>query len=234
MSTAAIIVAGGKGLRMGSTTRKQYLDLDGVPILVRTLSVFLSCPTIDRVILAAPLNDFLYIEETLLPLLTQGYRVELVPGGAERQASVRHGLEALGEDFGGVVAVHDGVRPFVTRDEIECAVAAGVKTRAVILAVPAFETLKQVERETICKTLPRDGVWMAQTPQVFDISLLRRAHAAALQAGYLGTDDASLVEHMGEAVSIIPGSRCNIKITTPDDLSLATLFLPKYPFDNIG
>ena len=233
MSTAAIIVAGGKGLRMGSPTRKQYIDLDGVPILVRTLGVFLACPAIERVLLAAPQDDFLYIQGTLLPLLSRGHRVELVPGGAERQDSVRHGLEALGGDFHGVVAVHDGVRPFVTPDEIERAVAVGVKTRAVILAVPAFETLKQVEQETICGTLPRDGVWMAQTPQVFDIMLLRRAHANALQTGYLGTDDASLVEHMGDAVSILPGSRCNIKITTPEDLSLATLFLPKYPFDSI-
>lgn len=230
MSIAAIIVAGGKGLRMGSATRKQYLELADVPILVRTLSVFLSCPQIERIVLAAPEDDLSFIRKELLNGVTGGDRVELVAGGAERQESVYNALVALGMSFKGLVAVHDGVRPFVSHDEIIRVLEQAEVDGAAILGVPAFETLKHVsEAKTITGTLSRDGIWMAQTPQVFKFHLLVRAHEKAREDEALGTDDASLVERMGEPVTVITGSRFNIKITTPDDMALAELFLPRFP-----
>lgn len=230
MQIAAIIVAGGKGLRMGAETRKQYLKLDGVPILVRTLNAFLSCPKIHRIILAAPADDFPFIRSELVSLLPGGDRVVLAAGGAERQESVYSGLKALGTDFKGLVAVHDGVRPFVSEEEILRVCEAASGCGAAILAVPAFETLKRVGRGgAIAGTLSRDGLWMAQTPQVFHADLLFRAHDEARAQGVLGTDDASLVERLGHTVEVVAGSRCNIKITTPDDLDLASLFLPRFP-----
>ena len=230
MSIAAIIVAGGKGLRMGAATRKQYLELGGVPVLVRTLRVFLSCPQIDRIVLAAPGDDLPFIRTDLLKSVTGGDRIELVAGGAERQESVYNALVALGASFKGLVAVHDGVRPFVSHDEIQRVLEQAEMDGAAILGVPAFETLKHVNEETtIAATLPRDGIWMAQTPQVFRFSLLAWAHEKAREDKALGTDDASLVERMGDPVTVITGSRCNIKITTPDDMALAELFLPRFP-----
>ena len=231
MQIAAIIVAGGKGLRMGSDTRKQYLELGGVPILARTLSAFLACPQIDRIVLAAPADDFPFIRSQLLSLLPGKERIVLAPGGAERQESVYNALKILGEDFKGLVAVHDGVRPFVSPEELRRVCEAGSRYGAAILAVPAFETLKRLgAEETIAGTLSRDGLWMAQTPQVFRRDLLAAAHEEAREHGVLGTDDASLVERMGVPVRVVTGSRCNIKITTPDDLDLAALFLPRFPF----
>lgn len=230
MSIAAIIVAGGKGLRMGAATRKQYLELAGVPILVRTLHVFLSFPRIDRIVLAAPEDDLTFIRMELLKGVTGGDRVELVAGGAERQESVYNALVALGTSFKGLVAVHDGVRPFVSHGEILRVLEQAEMDGASILGVPAFETLKNVnEKKNIEGTLSRDGIWMAQTPQVFRYPLLARAHEKAREDEVLGTDDASLVERMGEPVTVVTGSRCNIKITTPDDMALAELFLPQFP-----
>lgn len=230
MSIAAIIVAGGKGLRMGSSTRKQYLELAGIPILTRTVGAFLGCQAIERVVLVGPEGDLPFIRQHILSCLPQGGRVELAPGGAERQESVYHGLMALGEGFDGLVAIHDGVRPFVSSEEILRVFSAADAQGAAILAVPAFETLKRVgASRTISETLPRDGIWMAQTPQVFRYPLLVGAHERAREDGVLGTDDASLVERIGVPVAVIPGSRCNIKITTPEDLDLAALFLPRFP-----
>ncbi|BCS96855.1 2-C-methyl-D-erythritol 4-phosphate cytidylyltransferase [Desulfoluna limicola] len=235
MSIAAIIVAGGKGLRMGAATRKQYLELAGIPILVRTLRVFLSCPQIDRIVLAAPEDDLSFIRTELLNGVTGGDRVELVAGGAERQESVYNALVTLGDSFQGLVAVHDGVRPFVSQAEIVRVVKQAELDGASILGVPAFETLKHVsEGNAITGTLSRDGIWMAQTPQVFRFPLLARAHEKAREDEVLGTDDASLVERMGEPVTVITGSRCNIKITTPDDMDLAALFLPRFPLASEG
>ncbi|VVS94384.1 2-C-methyl-D-erythritol 4-phosphate cytidylyltransferase [Desulfoluna spongiiphila] len=231
MQIAAIIVAGGKGLRMGADTRKQYLELGGIPILVRTLRRFLACPQIDRIVLAAPADDFSFIQSDLFPLLPERHRIVLAPGGAERQGSVYNALITLGPDFEGLVAVHDGVRPFVSPEELRRVCEAGQRFGAAILAVPAFETLKRVgDEETIAGTLSREGLWMAQTPQVFRCDLLAAAHEQARENGVLGTDDASLVERMGVPVRVVTGSRCNIKITTPDDLDLAALFLPRFPF----
>ncbi len=229
MSIAAIIVAGGKGRRMGASMRKQYLDLAGTPILLHTLRRFLACPSFDRVILAAPPEDFVYIQGQLLGTLASGYRVELAAGGDERQISVSNALDTLGDDFQGLIAVHDGVRPFVSSEEMARVLAAAEKKGAAILAVPAFETLKRVDGDIITGTLSREGIWMAQTPQVFEADLLRRAHGSAAKAKVFGTDDASLVERLGHPIHVVTGSRCNIKITTPDDLSLAALFLPRYP-----
>ena len=229
MERAAVIVAGGKGLRMGGQTRKQYLGLGGIPILVRTLDVFLSSPEIDRVVLVAPAADISWIQDEMLSRLSSGDRVEIAEGGVERQDSVQAGLLALGSEFTGVVAVHDGVRPFVTHSDISRCLKAASECGAAIVGVPAFETVKRVTEGRIDETLSREGLWMAQTPQAFDVNLLRKAHQKAELSGFQGTDDASLVEHLGESVRMIQGSRSNIKITTPQDLAFAEAFLPAFP-----
>lgn len=226
---AVVIVAGGKGLRMGAAVRKQYLALDGVPILVRTVDLFLAFPGVDRVVLVAPEEDLETIAADLLKGLPGAERVVLTAGGAERQASVMNGLKALGEDFKGVVAVHDGVRPFVTHGEIAHCFEAAEMHGSAILATPAWETMKRVDGDEISGTLDRKGVWMAQTPQAFRMEILMKAHEKALEQGFFGTDDASLVEWVGGRVKVVACSRFNIKITTPQDLDLAQGYLSRFP-----
>jgi 2-C-methyl-D-erythritol 4-phosphate cytidylyltransferase len=149
----------------------------------------------------------------------------VVPGGETRQASVYQGLLALEKavDACDPVVIHDGVRPFVTREQIEACVSAAKQNGACILAVPAQDTLKQVKDDStlIDTTLARHNVWLAQTPQAFTYALIRSAHERAHEDGVTGTDDAMLVERISHPVRVIPGSRMNFKITTPDDLALA-------------
>ncbi len=217
----AIIVAGGKGVRMNMPMRKQYLALDGIPILAHTLRVFNACETVTHIFLVVPAKDFTFCQETILSTLTLKTPVALVPGGTTRQESVFNGLKAWGNKTG-VVVIHDGVRPFVDPVLIKACVDGARKTGACILGIPVFETLKRVSGSgMILETLERKGAWLAQTPQAFASSLILSAHELALRDGFTGTDDASLLERMGEKVSVIPGSRKNIKITDPEDLALA-------------
>ncbi len=218
---SVIIVAAGKGTRMGAATRKQYLSLSGVPIVGITLGVFDGCDAIQGIFLVIPENDFDFCrDEVLVPLNLQN-RVTLVPGGATRQDSVYKGLSAL-DDPGGIVLIHDGVRPFVRHEEIMACIRAAEADGACILGLPAFDTLKGVNAAGyIEQTFERAGVWLAQTPQAFQYELICRAHESAIAEGFTGTDDASLVERMGKAVRVISGSRYNIKITTPEDLRIA-------------
>jgi 2-C-methyl-D-erythritol 4-phosphate cytidylyltransferase len=151
--------------------------------------------------------------------------VNLVGGGAERQDSVFIGLKAIKSDDG-IVLIHDGVRPFVRQEHIVACIKGGAAHGACILGIPAFDTVKKVNSTNeITQTLKRDALWLAQTPQAFQLKLIKKAHEAAKQEGFIGTDDASLVERLGEVVKIIPGSRRNIKITNQEDLKLAHALL---------
>lgn len=217
----AVIVAGGSGVRMESAVKKQYLTIDRRPILSHTLALFSLHPEIDRIILVVPEDDMAYVNAHVLPHVSMQKPVKLVAGGRERQDSVRNGLSAIPESSGFAV-IHDGVRPFVAPELISCCIHKARQTGACILGIPASDTLKVVNDGTqISRTLSRDRIWLAQTPQVFSLELIRKAHADA-EAGQIGgTDDASLVERLGMPVDIIPGSRQNIKITTAEDLLLA-------------
>lgn len=222
---AAVIVAAGSGRRMGGDRKKQYLLLSGRPILAHTLEAFDRAPAVERVVLVVPAADLEEVRSGVLPLFGGHTPVELVAGGERRQDSVRNGLAALGPETG-IVLIHDGVRPFVSAKNIEDCVSAAKEHGAAVLAVPASDTLKAVgEDGVVRKTLDRSRVWLAQTPQAFELELIRKAHSKALAEGLSVTDDAALAEHLGIGVRVVPGSRANIKITTPEDLDMARAIL---------
>ena len=222
---SAVVVAGGSGVRMKGPTRKQYLLLDGRPILSRTLEVFNECARIDSVFLVVPEDDFGYVQQNVLSGCRKNKEIVLVPGGKQRQHSVFNGVCATPSRHRFVV-VHDGVRPLIVSADIERVLDGAGKTGACILGLAARETLKRVGQDRVVRETPsRENIWFAQTPQAFDRKLLLKAHETAVADGFLGTDDASLVERLGEKVLVVEGSSSNIKITTPEDLVLAKCIL---------
>lgn len=219
----AVIVAGGSGSRMGTSVSKQYLDLGGSPILFHTLDVFVRHPQIDRIYLVVPAGDFVFCEENVIaPLSLHDREIDLVAGGETRFDSVENGLSEILLPTG-IALIHDGVRPFITPEIISACISAATMTQACIAAVPVVDTLKSVSKGRITATLERNAIWMAQTPQAFDLALLKAAFAHARMTGFAATDDAAVIEHYGRPVSIVDGSRANIKITTPDDLEFARM-----------
>jgi 2-C-methyl-D-erythritol 4-phosphate cytidylyltransferase len=222
---SAIIVAAGKGMRMKDPTRKQYLDLAGRPILAHSVMVFDTCELIDKIFLVVPKEDIEYCRKNIVPFMGLKNGLNLVPGGEQRQNSVYNGLQAIDKKTDTVV-VHDGVRPFIQPDELESCILGARKFGACILGIPAGDTVKYVGKSGfIEKTLARDSIWFAQTPQAFKYELIIRAHETARRDGYTGSDDASLVERLGVGVKIINGSKKNIKITVREDLVIARAML---------
>ena len=222
---SAIIVAAGQGTRMQGEQRKQYLSLAGIPILARTLAVFDKCDPIKQIILVIPQDDFNFCQENILEPAGLTLKIIMAPGGERRQESVFNGLKEV-DTTCSIVVIHDGVRPFVQNEQlIEC-IDGARESGACIMGVPAYETLKQVDASAhILRTLKRDDVWLAQTPQAFRHDLIRKAHDRARMEGYSATDDACLVERLGAPVKIITGSRNNIKITIKEDLEMANWLL---------
>lgn len=219
-----VIVAAGRGSRMGTAESKQYLLLEGKPILVHTLEVFEQMKEVDAVVLVVGEGD----EERCRKLL-EDYSLHkvtaIVTGGAERQASVFRGLRALPEDMSWVM-VHDGVRPFAESEDILACWEEARKSGAAVLAMPVKDTIKVVDADgTIRSTPDRRSLWAIQTPQAFRLSLLLDAHERAERDGFTGTDDAMLAERINHPVKVVAGSYRNIKITTPDDLEWAKAFL---------
>lgn len=219
---SAIIVAAGQGLRMGGSVSKQYLSLAGVSILGRTLAVFTQSGLFEEIILVVAATDKAYCRRTVIDSLKTKQVIRMVVGGRDRQESVYNGLEASHGQDDDAVLIHDGVRPFVSEDALAQCLTAVKAHDACIVAVPACDTLKQIGSDgRIAQTISREAVWLAQTPQGFRLGLARTAHRQAREDGFFGTDDAQLVERLGQSVTVVPGSRANIKITTPDDLLLA-------------
>ena len=222
---SAIIVAAGKGIRMDDTVRKQYLLLAGRPILGHTLPAFDVCNLIDKIFLVVPEEDFEFCHKNILSPLNLQKKVGLVSGGTERQDSVYNGLLAI-DNKGGIVVIHDGVRPFISPEQLAACINGAKEHGACILGIPAYDTVKSVSSSGyIDKTLERDTIWLAQTPQAFKYDLIIKAHENAKQEGFTGTDDAMLVERLGINVRVIRGNRYNIKITTREDLLLARAIL---------
>ena len=222
----AIIVAAGKGVRMNDPMRKQYLLLAGRPILGHTLLAFDACHLIDKIFLVIPEEDLDFCNKNILYPLKLQKKVVLVSGGAQRQESVYNGLLAI-DNNESIVIIHDGVRPFVSPEQLAACIAGAKVFGACILGLPASDTLKSVNSSGyIDKTLERDTVWFAQTPQAFQYTVIRKAHENARQEGYTGTDDALLVERLGKKIKVISGSRNNIKITTREDLVFAQSLIP--------
>lgn len=226
---AAIIVAAGQGARMRGSLRKQYLPLADLPVLAHTVAVLGSCEPIDCIYLVVPRDDFEFCRERILNRVQVTASVNLVAGGDRRQESVYQGVQRLEPDCG-IVVIHDGVRPFVQPDRVVACIRGAQKFGACILGIPAYDTLKQVDESgSIVKTVDRNAIWMAQTPQAFKYELIKKAHDQACMDDYQGTDDASLVERLGAPVRIISGSRNNFKITTKEDLETARALLEKTP-----
>lgn len=210
---------------MGAAVNKQYLPLGDRPVLSHTIALFDRNPRVDHIIVICPKAEIpLCQQEVIEPFGFTKVR-PLVAGGAERQDSVRNGLQACQANDEDIVLIHDGARPLLSPDLIEPVIAATERFGAAIVGVPVKDTIKQVTNGLIDTTPDRSRLWQAQTPQSFRFGLIRDAHIKALQQNYYGTDDASLIEWLGAPVAMIEGSYRNIKITTPEDLVLARAFL---------
>jgi 2-C-methyl-D-erythritol 4-phosphate cytidylyltransferase len=224
--TVAVIPAAGAGVRMGGKRAKQFLEVDGRPLLAITLARFQAAPSVESIILVVPAGEIDFCRREVVAGFNLDKVEKVVAGGERRQDSVRRGIEATGGRFDRVL-IHDGVRPLVQTELIERVIEVGRKHGAAIAALPAKETVKEVDSEGIVmRTYDRRRVWLVQTPQVFRYEDIRAAHQKAVQEDWTGlTDDALLAERMGISVAVVEGSEDNIKITTPHDLELAAFLL---------
>ncbi|KHF39051.1 2-C-methyl-D-erythritol 4-phosphate cytidylyltransferase [Halalkalibacter okhensis] len=217
MEYRVVIPAAGQGKRMKAGKNKQFLELNGQPLIVHTIRLFQEDSWCDQVVLVANREELEIMNE--LAKKHSLSKVTVVEGGEERQHSVRNGLSSILADS--IVLVHDGARPFVPRDVIHALVQKAAEMGAVTAAVPVKETIKRVLSKRVVNTLKREELWTIQTPQAFQLSLIKEAHEKAQAAAMLGTDDASLVEWLGHEVAIVEGDYQNIKLTTPEDLLFA-------------
>jgi len=221
MRTVGIIPAGGAGKRLKAQKAKQYLLLDHLPVLVHTLKIFQQAEIVDEIILVLPPDDVTSAQKQLINKYGLTKVTAVVAGGKERQDSVRNGLAAINSKCD-IVVIQDAVRPFVTQELIHQVVAAAKSFGAASVGVKAKDTIKETKKDNlVAATIPRQNLWLTQTPQAFKFDLLKKAYTAAYRDKYYGTDDASLVERIGAKVKMIDGSYENIKITTPEDLIMA-------------
>src|SRR5207253_4848 len=238
MKVVAIIPAAGLGTRMASAPEskgkkpvasKQFTELGGTPILIHTLRKFAASPRVTEILVALRKDEIPGFRERLQSEGPHEKRVELVEGGEHRQQSVANALAAVSAENDDIVLVHDAVRPFVTPEIIEEVIRGAEKFGAAIAGLPAVDTIKKVERTAdgalITATIPREHVVMAQTPQGFRYQVLKKAFDEAVADGFIGTDEASLVERSGHEVAVVMGSPRNIKITAPADMELAEFYL---------
>jgi 2-C-methyl-D-erythritol 4-phosphate cytidylyltransferase len=236
MQVFAILPAAGVGTRMAASQPKQFLELNGLPILIHSLRAFAAVPRVTGIFVAVRRNEIERVEAQVAEYASQfgfGGRVHVVEGGDSRQESVVNALGAINDGAGGaeddIVLVHDAVRPLIDTATIERTIDAVVEHGAAIVGLPAIDTVKQVERTAhgalVTSTIPREFVVLAQTPQGFRCGLLHRAFAEATADGFVGTDEASVVERAGHPVAVVPGSQVNLKITQPGDLALAEFYL---------
>jgi 2-C-methyl-D-erythritol 4-phosphate cytidylyltransferase len=228
MKVSVLLPAAGLGTRMGreksGTSRKQFMLLEGAPILVHTIRKFAHCPSVSEIVVALRAEDLDWARGLIQQQhLTKSIR--FVEGGDSRQQSVENALASLTADTS-LVAVHDAVRPFIDSELVEKVIAEAARTGAAIAGIVPVDTVKRVHKNKIRDTLPREHLVLAQTPQVFRFDLLKRAFESARRDGFAGTDESSLVERLEEVeVSVVQGSDRNIKITRPTDMDLARLFL---------
>jgi 2-C-methyl-D-erythritol 4-phosphate cytidylyltransferase len=222
----ALIPAAGMGKRMGAGTNKQYLLLDGIPILAHTIRVFEQSPFVSGIYVISPEAEIPFCRDEVVERFGFSKVRAIVAGGAERQHSVFNGLSAMTDAASDdVVLIHDGVRPFVATEIIRKAAEAAGECGGAVVAVPVKDTVKVAREGMIESTPPRETLWLAQTPQAFRYGIIKTAHESAAAEGFLGTDDASLLERQGWKLRIVMGDYRNIKITTPEDLVLAQAFL---------
>jgi len=228
----AILPAAGLGTRMGAETPKQFLELNGVPIVLLSLRRIAACELVTDIIIATRADEVARLEERIKgEKFKQSVRV--VKGGDSRQDSVARALEQVPNDAE-IVLVHDAVRPFVTREQIARVIEEARRCKAAILGIPAMDTVKEVKRASlpedvalITATIPRERIVLAQTPQAFATTLLKEAFARAAADGINASDEAGLVERLGHDVHVVLGSERNMKITKPADMELARIYLER-------
>ncbi len=227
---AAIIPAAGLGTRMGADTPKQFLELDGMPLIIFTLKRLAACPAITDFFVATRADDVVSLQDKVAKA-GLGRPARVVHGGDTRQQSVANALAQV-DPSTEIVLVHDAVRPFVTREQIERVIAEARARGAAILGIPAIDTVKEVKRASlpadvalISETIPRERIVLAQTPQVFSYALLRDAFRKAQEDDVSASDEAAVVERFGHEVFVVLGSERNLKITRPSDMDLARFYL---------
>jgi 2-C-methyl-D-erythritol 4-phosphate cytidylyltransferase len=228
MQVFAILPAAGLGTRMAGPQPKQFLALDGIPILIHSLRAFASVPRVNAIYVAVRKSEIERVEAQV-DEFGFTHRVHVVEGGENRQESVANALAALPAQPEDIVLVHDAVRPLIDAATIERTIDAVALHGAAIVGMPAIDTIKQVERTAhgalVTSTIPREFVVLAQTPQGFRYGILQSSFAEATQDGFVGTDEASVVERAGHQVAVVPGSQVNLKITQPGDLALAEFYI---------
>jgi len=227
---AAIVPAAGFGTRMGADKPKQFLELDGMPLIIFTLRRLAACPAITDFFIATRAEDVVFLQDKI-GKAGLGRPARVVHGGDTRQQSVAHALAQV-DPATEIVLVHDAVRPFVTREQIERVIAEARARGAAILGIPAIDTVKEVKRASlpedvalISATIPRERIVLAQTPQAFSYPLLRDAFRKAQEDDVTASDEAAVVERFGHEVFVVLGSERNLKITRPSDMDLARFYL---------
>ena len=231
MQVFAILPAAGLGTRMAGPQPKQFLTLDGVPILIHSLRAFAAVSRINAIYVAVRKTEIERVEAQIAEFGTESglaAKVRVVEGGDNRQQSVLNALATVPAEEDDIVLVHDAVRPLIDAATIDRTIDAVIQHGAAIVGLPAIDTIKQVERTAhgaiITSTIPREFVVLAQTPQGFRYGLLQSAFTEATADGFVGTDEASVVERAGHPVAVVPGSAVNLKITKPGDLELAEFY----------
>ncbi len=228
MQVFVILPAAGLGTRMAGPQPKQFLILDGIPILIHSLRAFAAVERVTAIYVAVRKTEMERVQAQITEYGFAG-KVRVVEGGDNRQESVSHALAVLPAETDDVVLVHDAVRPLIDAATIERTIDAVLEHGAAIVGLPAVDTIKQVERTAhgalITSTIPREFIVQAQTPQGFRVGLLRKAFDEAMADGFVGTDEASLLERIDHPVAVVHGSPVNLKITQPGDLELAEFYL---------
>ncbi len=224
MRVAAVLVAAGRGERLGHVLPKAFVPLAGRPLVLRAAEALSAAPEVTCIVPVVPENEMERFRSLVAEAGAPAGLAAPVAGGAERQDSVRAGVEALPPGFD-LVAVHDAARALVRPEAVSRVVAVAARAGAAILATPVRDTIKRVSEGRVVATPDRATCWAAQTPQVFRVELLREALAKAASAGHRGTDDAELVERLGVAVHVVEGDPDNLKLTHPEDLVMAERLL---------
>ncbi|WP_078551145.1 2-C-methyl-D-erythritol 4-phosphate cytidylyltransferase [Bacillus alkalicellulosilyticus] len=225
MEYSVVIPAAGQGKRMGAGKNKQFIEIANIPVIIHTISVFQQDSNCSSIIVVANQEELAFMTQLIKEYnLTKVTRV--IPGGSERQFSVEQGIVTLQKE--GIVLIHDGARPFISHEHIQAVAEKAAAVGAAVVGVPVKDTVKRVNQQSLIEeTVERSSLWAIQTPQAFRLSVIKDAHAKAKVEGFLGTDDASLVERYGQAVAIVKGDYLNMKLTTPEDLLFAEAILSK-------
>lgn len=217
---SVVIVSAGRGSRMKADINKQFLKLQNKEVIAHTIDKFYNNENIGEIIVVVREDEAEFFKINIIE--KYGYKnIKIAFGGSERQDSVYNGLKMVDENCK-IVLIHDGARPFVNNETIDSAIESAKENKCVIVGVPVKDTIKVIdENNNVCDTPDRSTLWSIQTPQVFDYSLIMKAHEKAREDNYYGTDDSMLMEYFGQKVKVVEGSYNNIKITTPEDLKIS-------------